>query len=90
MQPPEGEAFELAGVFREVDAPSALAFTFRWQPADPDDRETVAEISFRGIDDSTEVRVRQGAFETEARCALHRDGWTESLEKLGELVTEQR
>jgi uncharacterized protein YndB with AHSA1/START domain len=29
---------------------------------------------------------RQGAFKTEARRALHRDGWTESFDKLGELV----
>ena len=28
MQPPDGDAFELTGAFREVDVPSRLAFTF--------------------------------------------------------------
>src|SRR6187431_3429948 len=45
MQPPDGELFHLAGEFREVDPPTRLAFTFRWEPPDPDDRETVVRIS---------------------------------------------
>jgi len=90
MQPPEGEAFLLAGTFREVDAPSHVAFSFEWEPADPDDEETLAELSLQVIDDSTEVRLCQGLFKTEARRALHRDGWMESFDKLSELVAEQR
>jgi uncharacterized protein YndB with AHSA1/START domain len=86
MQPPEGDAFELRGTFQEVAIPSRLVFTFRWEPADPDDEETVAQLDFEAIDDSTRVRLRQGRFKTEARHALHRDGWSESLDKLAELV----
>ena len=67
MQPPDGEAFQLTGIFRRVDAPSALALTFEWEPPDPDDQETLAEISFRVVADGTEVHVRQGPFMTEAR-----------------------
>src|SRR5262245_19441967 len=47
MQPPEGERFHLAGEFREVDAPSLLSFTFRWEPPSPDDRETLVTLSVR-------------------------------------------
>jgi uncharacterized protein YndB with AHSA1/START domain len=90
MQPPDGDAFQLRGKFREVDAPSRLAFTFEWEPADPDDLETLAQLRFEGTDDSTTVQLRQGPFKTEARCALHRDGWTESFDKLAELVAVQR
>jgi len=87
MKPPDGDAFALTGTFREVDIPSRLAFTFAWEPADPDDQETVAQLVFEATDDSTRVQLRQGPFKTEARRALHRDGWTESFDKLGELVT---
>jgi uncharacterized protein YndB with AHSA1/START domain len=90
MQPPEGDAFALRGTFREVDIPSRLAFTFEWEPGDPDDEETVAQLALEVTDDSTSVQLRQGPFKTEARRALHRDGWTESFDKLAELVTEQR
>jgi uncharacterized protein YndB with AHSA1/START domain len=89
MRPPDGDAFGLTGTFREVDIPSRLAFTFRWEPADPDDEETVAQLAFEAIDESTTVQIHQGPFKTEARQALHRDGWTESLDKLAELVTQR-
>jgi hypothetical protein len=32
------------------------------------------------------VSLSQGEFATEARLALHRGGWTDSLEKLHELI----
>jgi uncharacterized protein YndB with AHSA1/START domain len=82
MQPPQGEAFHLAGEFVEVDAPNRLAYTFRWEPPDRDDRETVARLSLTDRGDTTEVRLVQGDFATEARLALHHDGWTESFTKL--------
>jgi uncharacterized protein YndB with AHSA1/START domain len=90
MQPANGDAFVLAGTFREVDIPSRLAFTFEWEPPEPDDQETVAQLAFEVTDaDSTRVQLRQGPFKAEARRALHRDGWTESFDKLAELVTQQ-
>src|SRR5215218_4725495 len=52
MQPPEGDAFHLLGEFREVDPPARLAYTFRWEPPDPDDVETLVELSFGGRGDS--------------------------------------
>jgi uncharacterized protein YndB with AHSA1/START domain len=82
MHPPEGDAFYLSGEFREVDAPTRLAFTFAWEEPDPDDVENLVELSFRDLGDSTEVGLTQGPFKTEARWELHRDGWTESFEKL--------
>ena len=83
MQPPDADFFHLRGEFREVDPPARLAFTFVWDPPDPDDTETLVELSFRDLgDESTEVRFTQGRFATEARLALHRDGWGDSFDKL--------
>jgi uncharacterized protein YndB with AHSA1/START domain len=82
MQPPEGESFYLIGEFRQVDPPARLAFTFVWEPADPDDVETVVDLRFRDVDEATEVAFTQGPFKTEERRALHRDGWTETFDKL--------
>jgi len=82
MQPPQGDPFHLIGEFREIDPPVRLAYTFIWEEPDPDDVETVVTLSFRGLGESTEVALRQGPFKTEARRALHRDGWSDSLDKL--------
>ncbi len=87
MQPPEGEAFHLSGAFTEVEPPARLAYTFVWDPPNPDDQETLATLSLEEAGDSTRLTLVQGPFATEERIALHRDGWTESLEKLASLFT---
>jgi uncharacterized protein YndB with AHSA1/START domain len=87
MQPPEGEAFHLIGEFREVDPPVRIAFTFVWEPANPDDVETLAALEFRDLGDSTEVSLTQGPFKTEGRWDLHREGWSDSFDKLERLLS---
>jgi uncharacterized protein YndB with AHSA1/START domain len=89
MQPPEGEAFHLAGEFREVDPPARLAFTFVWEPPDPDDVETLVELSFRNLGDSTEALFAQGQFKTEARRELHRAGWADTFDRLEQFLAGQ-
>jgi uncharacterized protein YndB with AHSA1/START domain len=87
MQPPEGAAFHLAGEFRVVDPPARLAFTFAWEPPDPDDVETLVTLVFSDLGGSTEVTLTQGPFTTEVRLALHRAGWTDSFDKLERLLS---
>jgi uncharacterized protein YndB with AHSA1/START domain len=90
MQPPEGDPFYLTGEFRMVEAPSQLAFTFEWEPPDPDDVETVADLTFQERGGSTEVAFVQGPFKTEERRALHEGGWSDSFDKLERLFSAQR
>ena|SRR5215831_8015827 len=90
MRPPEGEPFHLSGAFLNVEPPSRLGYTFRYEEPDPDDRETVVAVSLTQAGEATEVSVTQGVFATEARLALHRDGWTQSLDRLCELVESGR
>jgi uncharacterized protein YndB with AHSA1/START domain len=85
MQPPEGDSFHLIGEFRGVAAPERLAFTFAWEAPDPDDVDYLVELTFAERDGATEVTLRQGPFKTEARRALHRDGWTDSFDRLERL-----
>ncbi len=88
MKPPEGDPFHLGGEFREVDPPGRLAFTFAYEDPDPDDVETLVELSFRDRGESTEVAFTQGRFKTEARRALHRDGWTDSFDRLEQFISQ--
>lgn len=89
MQPPEGDAFDLTGEFRAVDPPARLVYTFVWEPPDPDDVETLVELSFRDLGEATEVMVTQGPFKTEARRALHHAGWTDSLNRLERFLSQR-
>jgi uncharacterized protein YndB with AHSA1/START domain len=90
MQPPDGDLFYLSGEFREVDPPARLAYTFRWDPPDPDDRETVVTMSLQDRGEETEVLFTQGEFATEERRALHEGGWTDGFGRLERVLTEQR
>jgi uncharacterized protein YndB with AHSA1/START domain len=86
MQPPEGDAFHVHGVFRIVHPPARLSFTFAWEPPDPDDIETLVDLSFAAGGETTELTLWHGDFQTEARRVLHRDGWSESFDKLERLL----
>jgi uncharacterized protein YndB with AHSA1/START domain len=82
MQPPDGELFYLRGEFVEVEPPRRLSYTFVWEDPDPDDRDTVASLTFLEVEGATELVLEQGEFATEARFELHRSGWSDGLERL--------
>jgi uncharacterized protein YndB with AHSA1/START domain len=87
MQPPDGASFFLTGEFREVEPPSRLVSTFRYETPDPDDVDTVVEVTLDEVADGTRVTVEQGDFATEARRALHEQGWAETLDRLDDLTS---
>lgn len=88
MQPRDGDLFHLSGEFREVDPPARLVYTFRWDPPDLDDRETVVTLSLRERGEGTELLLTQGEFATGERLALHEAGWIESLGRLEQVLVE--
>jgi uncharacterized protein YndB with AHSA1/START domain len=86
MQPPDGDPFHVSGEFLEMEPPSRLGYTFRWDEPTPDDRETVVTQTLDVVDDATELTVGHAGFATAERLALHRDGWGDSLDKLAALL----
>jgi uncharacterized protein YndB with AHSA1/START domain len=86
MQPPDGDLFHLAGEFQEVDPPARLTYTFRWEPPDPDDRQTTVTLSLQERGDRSEVLLTQRGFATEARRVLHEAGWSDSLARLEQVL----
>jgi uncharacterized protein YndB with AHSA1/START domain len=86
MQPPEGDLFHLSGRFTEIDEPRRVAYTFNWDEPDPDDRETLVELTLEPLEDGTRLTLHQAAFTTVARLELHRNGWADAFEKLRHVV----
>ena len=88
MQPPDAALFHLSGEFLEIEPPSRLVYTFRWDEPDPDDRETFVTILLEEMGKSTFLTVDQGLFATEERRSLHLQGWTEGLDRLHDLLSK--
>jgi uncharacterized protein YndB with AHSA1/START domain len=87
MQPPGAELFHLTGEFLEIQPPSRLAYTFRWEEPDPDDRETVVTLTLEeSAADATQLSLSHGWFASQARLTLHEGGWMDSFQRLSELV----
>lgn len=82
MQPPDSELFYLVGEYVDIEPPSRLAYTFRWEEPDPEDQETVVTLTFREHGESTKLTLDQGPFATEGRYDLHHAGWSDGLERL--------
>ena len=82
MLPPEGEPFYLQGEYREVDPPGRLVYTFEWDPATPDDHETLVVLTFEPNDAGTRLLLHHGPFATDERYALHAAGWSDTLDRL--------
>jgi uncharacterized protein YndB with AHSA1/START domain len=82
MQPPDGDVFHIRGTFRVVEAPRRLIFTFIYEEPDPDDQETLVTLTFEPTDPGTRVILEHGLFKTPARLELHRNGWTDTLQRL--------
>lgn len=88
MQPPEGDRFHLTGEFREVDPPARLVYTFRYEEPTADDRETVVTVTLAADGGQTVVWLDQDGFATQERVALHRDGWTDSFDRLASALAQ--
>jgi uncharacterized protein YndB with AHSA1/START domain len=80
----------MRGVYREIEEPERLVFTFAW---DQDDgsrgHETLVTITFGERGGKTVMTFHQAAFESVERRDGHQGGWTSSFDRLGEFLARR-
>jgi glutathione S-transferase len=91
MQPPGGEAFVVAGTYREVEPPSRLVYTWRWEtgPA-ADGSESLVSVEFRESathPPRTELVLTHSDFPPSHGPAPYQMGWEGGLEKFERLFS---
>ena len=84
MKPPEGEIIKLNGVYKVIEPPNALEYTWQWE--EPDAIETGVKVQFKPSGDGTKVLVEQGEFANAESKEGHEQGWLASFERLQEVV----
>ncbi len=91
MQPTAGEAFIVAGTYREVEPPARLVYTWRWEtgPA-ADGSESLVTVEFHPHDGQTELILTHTEFPESHGPAPYQMGWEGGLDKFEELFTGSR
>lgn len=83
MTGPDGKTHVAVGVYREIQRPMRLVFTWDWE--DPTNRvgDTLVCVEFKDVGDKrTEVVLTHARFADAARMGRHEQGWTALLNLL--------
>ena len=84
MRGPDGADRSVGGVYRVIDRPSKLVYTWKWEESTMGDSVVTVEFHDRGKE--TEVILRhEGLTDTDSR-ARHEHGWNGCLDNLVELM----
>jgi len=81
MQTSEGD-YNATGVYREIDRPSRLVYTWSWEEKEHDVGETLVTVEFNEVGGSTEVILVHELFPNSEAKASHEDGWGSCLNRL--------
>ncbi len=85
MKAPDGE-YNARGVYKEIDAPNRLSYTWRWDEKEHDCGETLVTVEFNDLGGSTEVVLTHEGFPNGEARDGHDEGWTSCLARLESLL----
>ena len=82
----DGKVHDVSGVYREIDPPKRLVYTWRWETI-AGFPETVVTVEFRArADGGTDLILLHEGLPDENSRERHAHGWRGSLDKLAALV----
>jgi uncharacterized protein YndB with AHSA1/START domain len=87
MRSPEGKHHTVSGVYRIIDPPKRLVFTWGWD--DEQGRrghETEVTVTFHAAPGGTRLVLQQQAFESKESRDQHRHGWESSFDCLEQVA----
>jgi uncharacterized protein YndB with AHSA1/START domain len=70
------------GVYREIEPPRKLVFTWQWESDESREGETLVTLEFKECDGSTELVLTHERFATAESRDGHEQGWASALNKL--------
>ncbi|HXY32554.1 MAG TPA: SRPBCC domain-containing protein [Gemmatimonadaceae bacterium] len=79
MRQPDGAEHRVSGIYRVIDPPRKLAYTWQW---DGDAEETLVTLEFLPKGTGTELVLTHEGFATDEKRTSHEHGWTSILERL--------
>jgi len=80
------EDHAIEGVYRTVDAPNRLAFSWAWQQGEIAGHESEVEVTFAAEGDGTRLTLVHRLLPDSRWVDAHGDGWGSTFEKLTALM----
>ncbi len=85
MRSPEGKLFIVSGVYRKIEPPRLLVFTWAWEnESGAPGEETEVSVAFAPAPGGTKLTLSQKTFATVETRDRHAQGWNSSLECLAQ------
>jgi uncharacterized protein YndB with AHSA1/START domain len=81
MRSPDGTEHRVSGVYREVDPPRKIVYTWGWD-GDHVVKDSLVTIEFLERGDATEVVLTHAGILDDAERTSHQAGWTAIMDKL--------
>jgi len=82
MKNADGEEYIAVGVYREIDPPRRLSYTWTWEHGEHEVGETLITVEFKDLGGSTEVHLTHELLPHEESRAAHEQGWESCLNRL--------
>jgi uncharacterized protein YndB with AHSA1/START domain len=90
MVAPDGTEHRASGRYLEIEKNRRVVFTHAWEEDGRRGHETTVTLTFSDLGPKTKLVLRQEIFDSTASCEGHRDGWSQCLEKLRDLLGDLR
>jgi uncharacterized protein YndB with AHSA1/START domain len=89
MLAPDGSAYWMHGVYREIVEPERLVFTYASElQAGAPQHETLVTVTFADQGDKTKMTFQQAVFPTVEDRDSHEGGWSECFDELADYLAE--
>jgi uncharacterized protein YndB with AHSA1/START domain len=87
MRRPDGGEIATSGIYRVVEPPRRLVFTWAWEDqCGARCHETEVMVSFEPVPGGTRLVLVQQRFESRPACDNHTRGWSASLDRIAAIV----
>ena len=89
MRSPEGNLYTVSGVYREIDPPRRLVFTWGWDDENGKrGHETEVTVTFEAAPGGTRLVLTQQTFADTDQRNRHRHGWSSSFDCLDRIAMQ--
>ena len=82
MRSPDGNEHTAVGIYKEIDSPSRLVYSWDWEEESNHMGDTLVTVEFNEMGDATEVVITHELFPNEEARNGHDTGWISCLNRL--------